>query len=182
MRCRVRLTFSQRSPWGSDFSEMLQNIFWSTLNYLTPKKFQLSQFLSNWEPSEIYISLSFLYKFQTVEAYTLNIDNFLYIFCQDEALGQVDIWLDCRSGWHLVRCTPRWGFGSGWHLVRLQVRLTFGQMNPQGRDFSEMVQKYFWIHWIILPSKKISTWSIFKQLRAIWNSHCPIIFYTNFKL
>ena len=45
------------------------------------KKFQISQLLSDWEASEIYISLSYLYKFQTWEAYiTLNIDIFVHIF------------------------------------------------------------------------------------------------------
>ena len=26
---------------------------------------------------------------------------------QDKVLGQVDIWSDFRSGWHLVKCTPQ---------------------------------------------------------------------------
>ena len=47
---------------------------------------QNSQFLSDWEPSEIYISLSFLYKFETLDAFiSLNIDIF-YIFFVWECL------------------------------------------------------------------------------------------------
>ena len=86
------------------------------MNYLTLQKFQLSQFLSDLEPSEIYISLSFLYKLQTLEAYiSCNIDIFYIcvrmglqvrltfgeMYPQDEALGQVDI----RSDFGLVRNT-----------------------------------------------------------------------------
>ena len=45
---------------------MLQKYFLKYIElYLTPKKFQISQFWSGGEPSEIYISLSFLYKCET---------------------------------------------------------------------------------------------------------------------
>ena len=48
------------------------------------KNFQRSQFLSDSEPSEKYITLSFLYKFQTWEAYiSHNIDFFTYFLSEN---------------------------------------------------------------------------------------------------
>ena len=121
-----------------------ENMFLSTLNYLTPK-IQISQFLSDWEPSKIYISIWFLYKFENLEAYiSLNIDIF-YIFLSG-MLGIDSEWSD--MAWQTtpppkmrhrtsltfgqMRCRVRltfnqmysplgWDLGSGWHLVRWLV-------------------------------------------------------------
>ena len=60
---------------------MLKNNFEVHLILYPSKKcVQNSQFLGNWEPSEIYISLLFLYKCETSKAYiSLHIDN-IYIY------------------------------------------------------------------------------------------------------
>ena len=65
---------------------MLKQIFfYSTYNSLSPQNtfFQNCQIFSNWEPSDMYISLSFLYKSGTLEAYIYLHSNicFLHIFC-----------------------------------------------------------------------------------------------------
>ena len=86
--------------------EKLQNIFWSTFNSLCPPKFffQSSQFFSNLEPSEIYISLSFLYKFETWEAYiSLNINIFMTYFYV-RMFGIDSGW--CDMGWQLNPLPP----------------------------------------------------------------------------
>ena len=96
---------------------------------------------------------------------------------KDEALGQVNIWSDFRSGWYQVRCTPQdesltqvdiqSDFRSGQHQVRCTP--------PPQSDLSEMLQKYFWSTVNYLTPQKISNKWIFKQLRAIWNWHFPLI-------
>ena len=66
-----------------------KNDFWSIFNYVILKKnCQKKLTLLNWETYEIYISLSFLYTFETLEAYSLLlILNFLHDL---SALGQMD--------------------------------------------------------------------------------------------
>ena len=54
-------------PLGKEFHWNAPKIFLSRFNYLSHQIFN-SQFLGNLEPSEIYISLSFLYKFEAWEA------------------------------------------------------------------------------------------------------------------
>ena len=62
---------------GRNFIAMLQTIFSACNSLSIPKFFQNSQFFSNWEPSEISISLSCLYKCETMEAYiSVHIDLF----------------------------------------------------------------------------------------------------------
>ena len=72
----------QMNPLERNLLEMLQKYILKYILFsMLPKNiFQNSQFLSNWEASEMYISLSFLYKLEAWEAYiSLNIDIF-YIF------------------------------------------------------------------------------------------------------
>ena len=80
-------------PPTRHFTEMLTQIFFTVHVILYPQNnfFQNCQFFSNCEPSDMYISLSFLYKSGTLEAYiSLHSDIcFLHIVC----LGMLD------SGW-----------------------------------------------------------------------------------
>ena len=78
--------------------EKPQNFLWSTLNYLSSKNFKKS-ILINWETHKMCISLSFLYKFENLEAYiSLNIDISLHIFCLG-MLGIDNEWSD--MAWQL---------------------------------------------------------------------------------
>ena len=68
---------------GRHFIVMLQKYFWQYISFSIPPKihfFQNRQCFRDCEPSEIYTSLSFLYKCEILEAYiSLDIDIF-YIF------------------------------------------------------------------------------------------------------
>ena len=54
----------------------------------------------------------------------------------DEALGQVDIWLDFGSGWHFVRWLVGWPIAAGWLTGHLT---TCNPYHPPGSDF--------WLGW-----------------------------------
>ena len=78
--------------------EKPQNFLWSTLNYLSSKNFK-KVYLNQLRDTQMCISLSFLYKFENLEAYiSLNIDISLHIFCLG-MLGIDNEWSD--MAWQL---------------------------------------------------------------------------------
>ena len=118
MRCMVRLTFGQMylPKW---FQWNAQKIFLKYIKLSNPKNSNKS-ILSDWEPSEIYICISFLYKCENLEVYiSLNIDMF-YIYLSRNAWNR--LWVK----WHgMADEPPGSDFGLGWHFVRWLVGWPF---------------------------------------------------------
>ena len=112
------LTFGQMylPKW---FQWNAQKIFLKYIKLSNPKNSN-KPILSDWEPSEIYISISFLYKCENLEAYiSLNIDMF-YIYLSRNAWNR--LWVK----WHgMADEPPGSDFGLGWHFVRWLVGWPF---------------------------------------------------------
>ena len=140
------------SHHGKEFNWNAPKYFLKYIKLSIPPQIQKSQFLNDWEPSEIYVSLSFLYKNEILEPISLLILIYLYILLTGNA------WNIQWVKWHGMadELSPRWDLGFGWHLVRwapkiwLRVRLIFCQMVGWLANCSWLAD------W---PSKKMLTWT-----------------------
>ena len=85
---------------GGNFIELFQTIFCNVILCLPQTFFQSSQFFSNWELSEIYISLWCLYSFETIEVYiSVHIDLFYIFLCWN-------VWNRSRVKWYGIAHEP----------------------------------------------------------------------------
>ena len=122
------LVFCKKRPlWSkSKTSKCVQKVRWpSALRQMDP---QGLDFRSGWPLVRLWVRLTFgqMYTQMRLLVRLTLVDfesgwHLLRCTPKYDAYSQVDIWSELGSGWHFVRCTPR---------IRLQVRLTFGQMYP----------------------------------------------------
>ena len=104
-------------PQRKEFHWNAPSYFGACNSLFTQKCFQNSQYFRNWEPSEIYISLWCLYKFETIEVYiSVHIDLLFYLFLCGNASNRLQVrWYRMADKSPHIWCKVKLTFQSDWY-------------------------------------------------------------------